>query len=209
MTKFLSVIILSWLTAAMMSSSIAADAPPNVMVRMVTDEVLGILRDNGAIRSGDTARAAELIEQKVLPNFNFRRMTALAVGRDWRSATTEQQGRLVEQFRTLLVRTYSNALTQYKDQTIEFRPLRARAEDADVTVRADIRQPGAPAISLDFRLEKAAEGWKVYDVAVAGVSLVTNYRGTFSQEILQGGLNGLIRSLEGKNRQFASDRSTR
>jgi phospholipid transport system substrate-binding protein len=191
----------------MMSTSIAADAPPDLMVRMVADEILGIVRDDGAIRSGDAARAAELIERKVLPNFNFRRMTALAVGRDWRGATAEQQARLVEQFRSLLVRTYSNALTQYKDQSIEFRPLRARTEETDVTVRADIRQSGAPAITIDFRLEKAAQGWKVYDVAVAGVSLVATYRGSFSQEIRQGGLDGLIRSLEDKNRQFAADRS--
>ena len=203
----LSLVIVPWLMAAMMSTSVAADAPPDVMIRLVTDEVLGIVRDDGAIRAGDAARAAELIEQKVLPNFNFRRMTALAVGRDWRGATAEQQARLVEQFRSLLVRTYSNALTQYKDQLIEFRPLRARAEDADVTVRADIRQSGAPPIALDFRLEKVAEGWKVYDVAVAGVSLVTTYRGSFTQEIRQGGLDGLIRSLEDKNRPFAADRS--
>ena len=203
----LSLVIVPWLMAAMMATSVAADAPPDLMVRMVTDEILGIVRDDGAIRSGDAARAAELIERKVLPNFNFRRMTALAVGRDWRGATAEQQARLVEQFRLLLVRTYSNALTQYKNQSIEFRPLRARTEETDVTVRADIRQSGAPAITLDFRLEKAAQGWKVYDVAVAGVSLVTNYRGSFSQEIRQRGLEGLIRSLEDKNRQFAADRS--
>lgn len=203
----LSLVIVAWLMAAMMSTSIAADAPPDLMVRMVADEILGIVRDDGAIRSGDAARAAELIERKVLPNFNFRRMTALAVGRDWRGATAEQQARLVEQFRSLLVRTYSNALTQYKDQSIEFRPLRARTEETDVTVRADIRQSGAPAITIDFRLEKAAQGWKVYDVAVAGVSLVATYRGSFSQEIRQGGLDGLIRSLEDKNRQFAADRS--
>jgi len=208
MNNKLSLVILAWLAAAIVSTGVAADAPPDVMVRMVTGEILGIVRQDVAIRAGDAARAAALIEQKVLPNFDFRRMTALAVGRDWRGATAAQQARLVEQFRSLLVRTYSNALTQYKDQTIEFRSLRARAEDTDVTVRADIRQPGAPAIALDFRLEKVVEGWKVYDVAVAGVSLVANYRGSFSQEIRQGGLDGLIRSLEDKNRQFAAGRGS-
>jgi phospholipid transport system substrate-binding protein len=196
------------LVAVMVATAHAADQPPDVMIRSVTDEVLKIVRDDRAILSGDAVRAAELVERKVLPRFDFQRMTALAVGRDWRVATPAQRERLVELFRSLLVRTYSNALTQYKDQPIEFRPLRGGAADSDVRVHADIRQPGAAPIALDFRLEKAAEGWKVYDIAVAGVSLVTNYRGSFSQEIQRRGVDGLIRSLEDKNRQLAIDRAS-
>ena len=192
------------LVAVMVATAHAADQPPDVMIRSVTDEVLKIVRDDRAILSGDAVRAAELVEGKVLPRFDFQRMTALAVGRDWRVATPAQQERLVELFRSLLVRTYSNALTQYKGQSIEFVPLRLRDEDVRTTVRAQIRQPGAQSIGLDFRVEKGTDGWKVYDIVVAGASLVTNYRGSFSQVVRLHGLDGLIRSLEEKHREVAA-----
>lgn len=202
-------VFLSGLVAVLVATSVAAnDDLPDIRIRNVTHEVLTIVRDDRAIQSGDHGRLIALVEEKVIPNFNFRRMTALAVGHPWRTATAEQRDRLEVLFRSLLVRTYSNALTQYKDQPIEFRPLRGGAADSDVRVHADIRQPGAAPIALDFRLEKGAEGWKVYDIAVAGVSLVTNYRGSFSQEIQRRGVDGLIRSLEDKIRQFAIDRAS-
>ena len=205
----ISALFLSGLVAVLVATSVVADDDlPDIRIRNVTHEVLTIVRDDRAIRSGDHGRLIELVEQKVVPNFNFRRMTALAVGQHWRAATAAQQDRLVALFKSLLVRTYSNALTQYKDQPIEFRPLRGRTADGDVMVHADIRQPGSPPIALDFRLEKGAEGWKVYDIAVAGVSLVTNYRGSFSQEVQLRGLDGLIQSLEDKNRQFAFGRTS-
>lgn len=175
---------------------------PDVLVRDVTNEVLEIVRKDRAIQAGDTQRVFGLVQDKVLPHFNFRRMTMLAVGRDWRNATPEQQGSLVEAFQTLLVRTYSNALTQYRDQVIEFRPVRQTAADTTVQVRTEVRQSGAQPIGIDYTLEKTEKGWKVFDVVVAGVSLVTNYRGSFGDEIRAGGIDGLIRSLEEKNRSL-------
>jgi len=173
---------------------------PDALVRDVTNEVLTIVRQDKAIQGGDTRKVLQLVDEKVLPHFNFRRMTMLAVGRDWRSASPEQQQALTDSFRTLLVRTYSNALTQYRDQTIDFKPLRMAPTDTSVQVRTEVRQPGAQPIGIDYMLEKGDGGWKVFDVIVAGVSLVTNYRGSFSQEIRTGGVDGLIRSLQEKNR---------
>lgn len=181
----------------------AAETSPDELVKSVTNDVLTIVRQDKDIQSGNTSKAVDLVEEKVLPHFNFRRMTILAVGRDWRSATPDQQAMLVDSFKTLLVRTYSNALTQYKNQQIDFKPLRAAAGDTDVIVRTEVRQPGATAVQIDYSLAKGAEGWKVYDVVVAGVSLVTNYRGTFSQEVRRGGIGGLIKALEEKNSQLA------
>ena len=183
----------------------AAQQGPDVLVREVTNEVLEIVRADKAIQAGDTHRVMELVDAKVLPHFDFRRMTMLAVGRDWRDASPEQQTRLTEAFRTLLVRTYSNALTQYRDQTIDFKPTRFAAADTRVQVRTEVRQSGAQPIGIDYMLEKSDAGWKVFDVIVAGVSLVTNYRGSFSQEIRSGGVDGLIKSLEAKNRSLEAE----
>ncbi|NLF53631.1 MAG: ABC transporter substrate-binding protein [Thauera phenolivorans] len=188
--------------------SAAAAPTPDVLVRNVTNEVLEIVRADKAIQSGDTARVLGLVNDKVLPHFDFRRMTMLAVGRDWRSATPEQQARLTEAFRTLLVRTYSNALTQYRDQTIDFRPFRMAADETRVQVRTEVRQPGGQPIGIDYMLEKKADdSWKVFDVIVAGVSLVTNYRSSFAEEVRAGGVDGLIRSLESKNRSLEAEQA--
>lgn len=192
-----------WLPAAMATESVAPDA----LVRDVTNEVLGIVRADKAIQAGDTHRVLALVDAKVLPHFDFRRMTMLAVGRDWRAASPEQQGRLTEAFRTLLVRTYSNALTQYRNQTIDFKPTRFGAADTRVQVRTEVRQAGAQPIGIDYMLEKTDKGWKVFDVVVAGVSLVTNYRSSFAQEIRSGGVDGLIRSIEAKNRSLEAEQS--
>lgn len=187
--------------------ALADDLTPDVLVKDVTNDVLVIVRQDKAIQSGDTRKAIDLVEAKVLPHFNFRHMTALAVGRDWRQATPAQQEQLTDAFRTLLVRTYSNALTQYRDQVIDFKPLRSQPEDTDVQVRTEVKQAGAKPVQIDYSLEKTANGWKVYDVAVAGVSLVTNYRGSFAQEIKSGGIDGLIKSIQTKNRELASAKS--
>lgn len=196
-------LVLALASVALAPSVLAAEpSPPDVLVRDVTNEVLAIVRQDRAIQAGDTGRVLSLVEEKVLPHFNFRRMTMLAVGRDWRQATPEQQNHLVGAFRTLLVRTYSNALTQYRDQTIDFKPLRMSDADTTVQVRTEVRQHGAQPIGIDYTLEKTAAGWKVFDVIVAGVSLVTNYRGSFGDEIRKSGIDGLIRSLEDKNRSL-------
>ena len=184
------------------SAALANEEAPDAMIRKVTDDVLNIVRQDKDIRSGNTKKAIELVEAKVLPNFNFQRMTALAMGRDWNKANAEQKKRLTDEFKTLLVRTYSNALTGYKDQTIRYKPAKLQAGDTEVMVRTEIVQPGNKPIPLDYSLEKQPEGWKVYDVVVAGVSLVTNYRDTFNQEVRANGVDGLIDMLAKKNNQM-------
>lgn len=196
--------LLCMMFAGILSASATTDVKaPDVLVKDVTNEVLEIVRADKAIQSGDTQRVIELVNAKVLPHFDFRRMTMLAVGRDWRQATPEQQDRLTEAFRTLLVRTYSNALTQYRDQRIEFRPSRFASADTRVQIRTEVIQTGAQPVGIDYMLEKRDQGWKVFDVIVAGVSLVTNYRSSFGQEISRGGIDGLIKSLEERNRSLA------
>ena len=180
--------------------ALAQQMAPDALVKSVTDEVLDIIRKDKDIKAGSTRRAIELVEQKVLPHFNFTRMTALAVGKDWRQATPEQQKVLTEEFRDLLVRTYSNALIAYKNESVDYRPFKMQPGETDVTVRTQIHQAGArQPITLDYSLEKNGSAWKVYDVVVAGVSLVTNYRSSFATEIRNGGIDGLIKTLKAKN----------
>ncbi len=186
------------------SSVFAQEDSPDALVKKVTEEVLTIVRQDKDIQNGNTRKAIELVEVKVLPHFNFQRMTALAMGKDWNKANAEQKKRLSEEFKTLLVRTYSNALTSYRDQTIRYKPTKMPGGDADVVVKTEILQPGGKPIQLDYSLEKQSEGWKVYDVIVAGVSLVTNYRDTFTQEVRANGVDGLIQMLSAKNKQLDS-----
>ena len=194
-----------WVVAASLALSVvsvrAADDAPDEMVRKVTDDVLTIVRQDKDIQNGNAKKAMELVEAKVLPNFNFQRMTALAMGRDWGKASPEQKKKLADEFKTLLVRTYSNALTGYKDQTIRYKPSKDMG-DGEVLVKTEIVQSGNKPIQLDYSLEKAGDGWKVYDVVVAGVSLVTNYRETFAQEVRANGVDGLIQMLSNKNKQL-------
>jgi len=175
---------------------------PDELIRNVTNEVLAIVRTDKAIQAGDSRRTLSLIDEKVLPHFGFRRMTSLAVAQGWRSATPEQQDRLIAAFRTLLVRTYSNALTQYRDQIVEFKPFRASPDEKQVRVSTEVRLPGTQPIRIDYRLERTDKGWKVFDVIVAGASLVTNYRDEFGNEIKARGIEGLIASLEAKNKSL-------
>ncbi len=187
----------------------AQELAPDAQVKKITDEVIDIIKQDKDIRAGNRKKIDELVDAKVLPHFNFSRMTALAMGRNWPKANTEQQKVLTNEFRTLLVRTYSTALSTYKNQVIEFKPLRAAAGDADVTVKTQVKQPGTEPISIDYGMEKTPAGWKVYDVVVGGVSLVTNYRETFNAEIRDGGVDGLIKSLAGKNRSLETQASAK
>lgn len=184
------------------AAALAQDAgAPDALIKTVTNEVLDIVRKDKDIQSGNTRKAIELVEAKVLPHFNFMRMTQLAVARDWRQANPAQQKVLADEFRLLLVRTYSKALTEYKNQTIIFKPFAAKAEETDVRVRTEIKQSGAGKnIELDYFLEKTGSGWKVYDIEVGGISLVTNYRESFAAEVRNGGIDGLIKSLQAKNK---------
>ena len=197
MKKFFAFILFAFL-----SSLAVAQEAPDVMVQRVTEEVLEILRKDKDIQNGNTQKVNELIEKKILPNFNFTHMTMLAVGKDWRKASSAQQQQLTNEFRTLLVRTYSNALTSYKSQKVVYKPFKMAAADTDVLVRTEVQQPGAKPVQIDYSLEKLDSGWKVYDVVVAGVSLVTNYRDQFGQEVRNGGIDGLIASLAAKNKSL-------
>jgi phospholipid transport system substrate-binding protein len=182
----------------------AQETAPDVLVKSVTQEVLGIIKQDRDIQAGNQKKTIALVEDKVLPHFNFTRMTALAMGQNWRKATPEQQKALVEEFRTLLVRTYSSALAVYRNQVIDFKPLRAQASDSDVVVRSDVKQSGGEPVTIDYSMEKTPNGWKVYDVSIGGVSLVTTYRDTFANEIRTSGVDGLIKALADKNRQLAT-----
>ncbi|MCB1967153.1 MAG: ABC transporter substrate-binding protein [Candidatus Accumulibacter sp.] len=189
---------------SLFGSVFAQEISPDALVQQVTDDVLTIVRQDKDIQSGDTVKALKLVETKVLPYFDFQRMTALAVGRNWSKATPEQKQRLSEEFKTLLVRTYSNALTSYKDQTISYRPSQIEAGETDVIVKTEVRQPGSKPIPLNYALQKQSGGWKVYDVMVSGVSLVTNYRGSFANEVRSNGIAGLIQMLSDRNKKLAS-----
>ena len=180
----------------------AQQLAPDVLVKSITEEVVAILKKDQDIQAGDSKKAADLMENKIVPHFNFVRMTRIAMGRSWRLASPEQQKELVGEFKTLLVRTYSTALANYRDQQIDYKPLRAKPEDAEVTVRSDVKQSGSSQpVSIDYEMEKTSNGWKVYDVKVGGVSLVTTYRDTFASEVKERGVDGLIKSLAAKNRQ--------
>ena len=202
MTKTLSLLAALALSLGVQFAAFANNIAPDALVKGVTDDVIAIVRQDKAIQSGDTRKAVDLVETKVLPYFDFAHMTRLAVGKDWRQANPEQKAALTHEFKTLLVRTYSNALTQYRNQVIDFKPLKAKPEDTDVIVRTEVRQAGAKPVQIDYALDKQADGWKVYDVMVAGVSLVTNYRDSFGQEVRAGGIDGLIKSLKDKNKQL-------
>jgi phospholipid transport system substrate-binding protein len=176
-----------------------AQEAPDVLVKRVSQEALDIIRTDPKVQAGDKSHIRDLIEAKIAPHFDMERMTALAVGRGWRQATPEQKKRLADEFKTLLIRTYSNALDQYRDQTLRYLPLRADANATDVTVRTEVIRPGQQPVGIDYSMEKTPSGWKAYDVIVAGVSLVTNYRDEFTQQIQQGGIDALIKALETKN----------
>ncbi len=189
------------LTVLLAPAAQAQEIAPDVLVKTITQDVIAIIKQDKDIQAGDPAKITELIETKILLHFNFARMTQIAMGRNWRVASPEQQKELTSEFRTLLVRTYSTALTNYRNQVIEFKPLRAKPEDTDVTVKSEAKQPGAQAVTIDYEMEKTPGGWKVYDVKVAGVSLVTTYRETFAGEVREHGVDGLIKSLTAKNRE--------
>jgi phospholipid transport system substrate-binding protein len=174
---------------------------PDALMKTVTDEVIAAIRADKDIQAGDAAKIAALVEAKIVPHFDFRRTTQIAMGAAWRLASPEQQERLTSEFTRLLLRTYSGALASYRNQTIVYWPLRARPDDAEVTVRSQVRQPGTEPIAIDYDLAKTESGWKVFDVRVAGISLVVTYRTTFAEEVRNRGIEGLIGALSSKNRE--------
>ena len=180
----------------------AQDVPPDQLVKTVTLEVVDLIKSDKEIQAGNRAKLIQLIDAKVLPHFNFSAMTALAMGQSWNKATPEQKKRLTEEFRTLLVRTYASALAAYSEQKFDFRPLRAKPTDTDVTVQVRVLQPGTQPVPIDYSMEKTAAGWKVYDVMVGGVSLVANYRTEFNTTVRDAGIDGLINNLAKKNKSL-------
>jgi len=187
-----------------LAGSALAQAPaeipaPDVLVKTVTLEVVDIIQKDKDIQKGDRKKVIALIETKVLPHFNFQAMTASAVGRSWDKASAEQRMRLNEEFKTLLVRTYSSALSAYSNQKFDFRPLRAKPTDTDVTVNVRVMQSGAQPVTIDYDMEKRPAGWKVWDVRVGGISLVANYRTEFDNLVRESGIDGLIKALQTKN----------
>jgi phospholipid transport system substrate-binding protein len=182
-----------------------AQATPEELIKQVSTEVLDAVKADKSIKSGDIQKIIALVDAKVMPHVNFQRMTSSAVGRYWRQATPEQQKRLQDEFKVLLVRTYSGALAQVKDQTVQLKPTRPGSDPNEVVVRTEIRGQGDP-VQLDYRLEKSTGEWKIYDVNVMGVWLVENYRNTFAQEIGANGIDGLIAKLAERNKA-ASARS--
>jgi phospholipid transport system substrate-binding protein len=194
-----SKLMLAGLAVLCFGTAQASEVEPEQLVKNVTDEVLTIVRSDKDIQAGNARKAMSLVEAKVLPHFNFTRMTQLAMGREWRNANAAQQQTLTTEFKTLLVRTYSKALTEYRNQTIEVKPSPVKAGESDAKVRTLVNQPSGKPIQLDYYLDKQASGWKVYDIEVAGVSLVTNYRDSFGSEVRNNGIDGLIKVLQTKN----------
>ncbi|MEK7876477.1 MAG: ABC transporter substrate-binding protein [Pseudomonadota bacterium] len=192
---------MAWPVAALAQST---DMAPDALARKVTEEVLAIVRTDKDIQGGNHKKVLDLVESKVLPHFNFTRMTRLAVGAPWRQATSAQQQSLTNEFRALLVHTYTSAFTQYRDQVVEYKPLKLQTGDTDVVVRSLVKQKGGgDPIDIHYSMEKTDAGWKVYDVTIAGVSLVQNYRSTFSSEIQKSGIDGLIATLRNKNKTLS------
>lgn len=178
--------------------SVAQGVAPDVLVKSVTDEVIAVIRKNSGTL--DAAKVAGLVETKIAPHFDFLHMARLAMGRNWRLASAGQQKALSEEFKTLLVHTYSASLAQYRDQEIEFYPMRAAPGDAEVTVRSAVKQSGGQPIQINYDMEKTPTGWKVYNVSIEGISLVITYRSSFASQVRDRGVDGLIKMLADKNR---------
>lgn len=181
-----------------------ANEAPDALVKRISQDVIDTAKNDKAIQAGDTKRVTELVESKILPYVDFQRMTSLAAGRYWRDATPEQQKQLSNEFRTLLIFTYSGALSQIKNETVEFKPLRADPSDTEVEVRSQVNMSRGEPVPLNYRVAKSPTGWKIYDINVLGAWLVETYKGSFASEISKGGVDGLIKTLAAKNKTLAT-----
>ncbi|TXI89519.1 MAG: ABC transporter substrate-binding protein [Burkholderiaceae bacterium] len=206
LTQFLKSAGLCLLVAATVgftSTASAADEAPDQLVKRLSTEILDAAKTDKEIQNGNRTRINDLVENKVLPFIDFNRMTALAVGKSWRDSTPDQQKQLINEFRTLLIHTYSGAITQIRDQRVEFKPLRASPEDTEVEVKSLVIQSRGEPLQLNYRLEKTASGWKIFDINVLGAWLVETYKGNFAAEISKSGVDGLIKTLTEKNKKLA------
>jgi phospholipid transport system substrate-binding protein len=201
MIRSIAAIAAASLLLAAGTPALAQETAPDALVRKSIDDVIGIIKADKELQGGNPKKLHALIEERVLPHFDFVRMTRLAVGRSWSQASDEQKAALTREFQTLLVRTYSTSLSQYRDQTIDVKPARLAAGDKETVVKTVVNQgAGAPTIPIDYGMERTDKGWKVYDVVVDGVSLVTTYRGSFNDQIQKGGVDGLVKTLADRNR---------
>ncbi len=193
--------------AAPVQAQPTAQTAPEELIRQVSQGVLDEIKSDRSLQAGDIERLNKLVDQRVMPYVNFQRMTALSVGRNWRQATPEQQQVLMTEFRRLLLLTYADAVRQVTDTKIEIRPMRGKPTDDDVVVRTQVLRPGKEAIQLDYRLEKTPAGWRIYDFNVLGLWLIESYRNQFTQVVTAGGIDGLIRDLQAKNKSLSSSAS--
>jgi phospholipid transport system substrate-binding protein len=190
--------------AAPAAAGAAASETPDVLVKRISQDVIATAKADKEIQAGNQQRVMDLVESKILPYVDSERMTALAAGRFWRDATPEQKTQLTAQFRTLLIYTYAGALSQIKNETVEFKPMRAAASDTDVEVRSQVNRSGTEPVPLNYRVAKTPAGWKIYDINVLGAWLIETYKGSFASEISKGGVDGLIKTLEAKNKSLAN-----
>jgi phospholipid transport system substrate-binding protein len=200
--------IVNWLSlsfvALFAAAAIAQDVGPDELVKTTTQDVISVIKQDKDIQSGDRNKIYALVEEKVLPHFDFKRMSQLAMGKNWRQATPEQQESLIKEFRSLLVRTYAVSLSQYRDQKIEFKPFKLEPDSKDATVKTTFLQSGREPVAVDYGMYKASTGWKVFNITVEGVSLVENYRSTFNDQIRKSGIDGLIKTLSERNKAAES-----
>lgn len=203
MTRFLFAAIAGWLIALLPAGAGATPSAPDEMIRTLSVQILERIRQDAGLKAGDIDKLSRFVDEAIMPNVNFERMTALSVGRGWRQATPEQQKALMAEYRALLLRTYAGALSAVKDQEVRVKPMRGSPGDAEVIVRSEIVQSRGQPIQLDYRMERSGDAWKIYDLNIMGVWLVETYRSQFAQEISNRGVDGLIKSLSDRNRQFA------
>lgn len=200
--------IVNWISLSIIAlfaaAAVAQDTAPDELVKNTTQEVISVVKQDKDIQSGDRSKIYALVDEKVLPHFDFKRMSQLAMGKNWRQATPEQQESLIKEFRSLLVRTYAVSLTQYRDQKVEFKPLKLEPGAKDATVRTIFLQSGREPITVDYGMHKSAAGWKVFNITIEGVSLVENYRSTFNEQIRKSGIDGLIKTLSERNKAAES-----
>lgn len=202
MKKILGIMILTF-SSLLAFPAWSVEMAPDRLVDKTVKEVIEIIQKDEELKNGNKDKMLHLIETKILPHFNFTRMTQLAMGQHWSKAEPGQQTKLVDEFRTLLVRTYSNALTTYNHETIKVNPIKQLGDSVETTVRTVVVQgKGREPVPIDYSMEKKPDGWKVYDVTVAGVSLVTNYRGSFNSQVRKGGIDGLLKTLSDKNKSL-------
>lgn len=202
--KKISQFLVSLCLSVGLIASVYAQEAPDALIKRLSTEIIDAAKTDKSIQSGNRQRINDLVEVKVLPHINFERMTSLAVSKSWRTATPEQQKQLVTEFRTLLIHTYSGAITQIRDQRVEFKPFRSAPDDTEVEVKSLVIQTRGEPLQLSYRLEKTASGWKIFDINVLGAWLVETYKGSFSAEVSKNGVDGLIKTLTEKNKKLAS-----